>query len=234
MVSLIVAPRNGGVPVSISKSTQPNAQMSAALVDRVSARLLRAHVGRGPENRPGCGPRAAVVDRLDVAGVRRAGLGQAEVEDLRRRRSVVRVMFAGFRSRWMKPRLVRGLQRVGDLPRDRQRLSDRQRAARDPLRERAPSTSSRIRRGRRRRASSESVDGADVRMIQRRRAPRLAFEAREAIGIGREELGQHLDRDVASEPRIARAIDLAHPACAERAGDLVRAEPGARPEWHAA
>ena len=35
--------------------------------------------------------------------------------------------------------------------------------------------------------------------------------------------GQHLDGDVATEPRVARAIDLAHPARAERRGHDVRA-----------
>ena len=39
--------------------------------------------------------------------------------------------------------------------------------------------------------------------------------------------GQNLDGDVAAEPRVARAIDLAHPAGAERRDDLVRAR-GAR------
>ena len=37
--------------------------------------------------------------------------------------------------------------------------------------------------------------------------------------------GQHLDRDLAAEARIARAVDLAHAARAERREDLVRAEP---------
>ena len=44
------SPSNARVPVSISYSTQPNAQMSAALVDRLAARLLRAHVGGGAED----------------------------------------------------------------------------------------------------------------------------------------------------------------------------------------
>ena len=35
---------------------------------------------------------------------------------------------------------------------------------------------------------------------------------------------QHLDRDVAPEPRVAGAIDLAHPARAERRQDLVGTE----------
>ena len=56
------------------------------------------------------------------------------------------------------------------------------------------------------------------------RGPRLLLEAAQALGIGREDGGQHLDRDVAPEPRVARAVDLAHPARAERDEDLVGAE----------
>jgi hypothetical protein len=35
---------------------------------------------------------------------------------------------------------------------------------------------------------------------------------------------EDLDRDDAPEPRIARAVDLAHPALAQRAEHLIRAE----------
>ena len=46
------------------------------------------------------------------------------------------------------------------------------------------------------------------------------------LGVLRERRGQHLDRDVAVELRVARAIDLAHAARADGAGDLVGADPG--------
>ena len=45
------------------------------------------------------------------------------------------LMFAGFRSRWTMPLLVRRFERLGDLPRDRQRLVERIGPARDALRE---------------------------------------------------------------------------------------------------
>ena len=38
------------------------------------------------------------------------------------------------------------------------------------------------------------------------------------------DLGQDLDGDVAIEPRVAGAIDLAHAACPQGGEDLVRAE----------
>ena len=59
------------------------------------------------------------------------------------------------------------------------------------------------------------------------RVLRFALEPREPIGVGGERLGQDLDRDVAIQLRVARAIDLAHAAGAEGRQDLVRAEAGA-------
>ena len=44
--------------------------------------------------------------------------------------SGVILMFAGFRSRWTMPLVVGGVERIGDLPRDRQRLCNRQPAVR--------------------------------------------------------------------------------------------------------
>ena len=61
-------------------------------------------------------------------------------------------------------------------------------------------------------------------MVQRGEQLRLALETREAVRIGREEVGQDLQRDVAIEPRIARAIHLAHAARADERDDFVGAE----------
>ena len=61
-------------------------------------------------------------------------------------------------------------------------------------------------------------------MIQRGRGARLLFEAAQTVGVGGEGRGQHFDGDIASEPRIARAIHLAHPAGSDEGDDLVRAE----------
>ena len=67
---------------------------------------------------------------------------------------------------------------------------------------------------------------------ERREQLGLALEAREPLGILRELGGQRLDGDVAAEARVARAIDLAHAARAERRDDFVGAESGAGGEWH--
>ena len=68
-------------------------------------------------------------------------------------------------------------------------------------------------------------------MIERRERLRFAREAREPVGIGRERLGQHLQRDVAIEFGVAGAIDLTHSAFADQRGDFVDAETGAGGKW---
>jgi hypothetical protein len=58
--------------------------------------------------------------------------------------------------------------------------------------------------------------------------------ARDALGILRERRGQHLECDLAMEPRVARAIHLAHAARAERRDDFVGPELVAGGQRHAA
>ena len=65
------------------------------------------------------------------------------------------------------------------------------------------------------------VNRDDVRMIERRGGARFALESRASIGIGGERLRQNLDRDVASELRVSRAIHVAHSTGADERSDLV-------------
>ena len=69
-------------------------------------------------------------------------------------------------------------------------------------------------------------------MIQRSQGFRFPLEAREPVGVVREGLGQDLDRDVAVQLRIARAIDLPHAPFADQRGDLVDAEACTGSESH--
>ena len=62
-------------------------------------------------------------------------------------------------------------------------------------------------------------------MIERRQELGFTVEAGDAIGVDGKGGGQHLDGDVAIQLRVARAIDLAHPARADRGNDRVRPEP---------
>ena len=70
----------------------------------------------------------------------------------------------------------------------------------------------------------EAVDRGDVRVVELREELRLALESRQALLVLGERRGQDLDRDLALQPRVGRAVDLAHPALAELGGDLVGAE----------
>ena len=61
-------------------------------------------------------------------------------------------------------------------------------------------------------------------MIQRGEHFGLALKPGEPIGVAGELERKDLDRDLALQPRVGRAVDLAHAARAERRHDLVRAE----------
>ena len=64
-------------------------------------------------------------------------------------------------------------------------------------------------------------------MIELPGGARLLLEPMHPAGIGRQRLGDQLDRHVATETRIARAVDVAHAAGAQPADDLVRTDPRA-------
>ena len=63
-----------------------------------------------------------------------------------------------------------------------------------------------------------------MRMIERREDVCFALEARHALGIQREGIGQDLDRDVATQSGVSGAIHLAHAAGAKGGEDLIRPE----------
>src|SRR6185503_11445717 len=63
---------------------------------------------------------------------------------------------------------------------------------------------------------------------------RLALEARAQIGATCELRRQDLDGDAAVEPGVACAVDLPHPARAERRNDLVWTEARSWGEFHGA
>ena len=125
--------------------------------------------------------------------------------------------------------LVRRFERVGDLLRDWQRFVERDRAARDPLRQILALDQFHhegVQAGR----FLDRIDRRDVRMIQRRERLRLALEPRHAFGVGGERVRQDLDRDLAAERRVRRPVDLPHAALTDQRGDFVDAEAGAGSE----
>ena len=144
----------------------------------------------------------------------------------------VSMTLPGLRSRWIDAGAVRAVERVGDL--GAELAARRPPAARRGVRRAAsvsPSISS-ITQVVGVALASDVEQRADVRMVERRDGPRLALEAGAHLGVGRQVLGQHLDRDVAPEARVARAVHLAHAAGAERGDDLVGSEPGPGGQCH--
>ena len=71
---------------------------------------------------------------------------------------------------------------------------------------------------------TDVVDGRDVGMTQRGRRAGFLLEAREPLGIRGKCWRQDLDGDVAAEPRVAGAIDLAHATFAKLGKDLIGAK----------
>ena len=69
-------------------------------------------------------------------------------------------------------------------------------------------------------------------MVQRGGRPRFLLEALQPLGVGDQAGRQDLDRDVATEPRVARPIDFAHAARAKERDDLISAESSAGREGH--
>jgi hypothetical protein len=129
-------------------------------------------------------------------------------------------------------RLVRRLEPLGDLPTNLERLLHGHGPAREPFsqcfarhepeREEVDLPS-----------LIDPVDLRDARMVEARERLRFALEPLEPLLVRRELLGQDLDRDLAREPGVARAIDLPHRAGAERAQDLVACERLSGDEGHA-
>jgi hypothetical protein len=212
------------------------------------ARLFRRHVGGCAENHSVRGHRRRARNRRGVgerSGGRRRrpriqGFGETEIEHLDRAvgadLDVRRLQIA-----MHDALLVRGFERLGNLPRDRQHLGERHRSARD-LRgqvvaldefhhERSYVVSG-FSRTFNSRTFLEAVDGGNVGMVQRRQRLRFPREPRETLGVVREQRRQDFDRDVTIQLRVAGAIHLAHPAFTNLRGHFVRAEARAGVEAH--
>ena len=159
----------------------------------------------------------------------RPGLGQAEVEDLHLAVGC-ELDVGGLEVAVDDALLVRLLEGLGDLLRDLEGLGDRDRPALQALGEvLAGGELHREEVGGRavgERRALEAVDVGDACVVEGREDLRLALEAGEPIGIGGKSLGKQLDRDVASELRVRRPVDVAHAARAEGRHDPVGSETG--------
>jgi hypothetical protein len=146
-------------------------------------------------------------------------LGQAEIQHLHR--AVVAHLDVGRLEVAVDDALfVRRFERVGDLPRDGQRVGNRHRPLCDPLRERVALDQfhhERVRLA----AVLEAVDVGDVGMVEGGQHLGLAPEPPEALRIVAERRRQDLERDVPVQFGVARPIHLAHAACAEQGDDFI-------------
>ena len=69
-------------------------------------------------------------------------------------------------------------------------------------------------------------------MVQGRGRARLLCEALQPLRIAGERRGENLDGDIAIQPGIAGAVNLAHAARAQRRLNFIRAEFHARRQGH--
>ena len=138
-------------------------------------------------------------------------------------------MLPGFKIAVDDAGAMRGGERVGDLHRVGQRLAERQLAAPQPRRQRLAVEE----------LHHQEVDAvlvadieqrADVGMRQGRHGARLAIEALARRRVRDQIVRQDFDRDSPIETRVARLVDFAHAAGAERGDDLVGPEARARLE----
>src|SRR5262245_39405790 len=115
---------------------------------------------------------------------------------------------------------MRSIQRVRDLSRDGQGIARGYRPAAQPIGQRLAVDELQHERWH---AAGlfEPVDGADVRMIERREHARFAVEPRHPLAVRREHGWYYLDRAFTPKLRVVLAIDLAHPARADESRDQV-------------
>ena len=192
-------------------------------------RLLRAHVGGGPENhashRARRGARHISRPRRVERDARRwfQGLRQSKVQHLHR--AIVADLDVGRLEIAMHDAaFVGGLEGFADLARYRQRVVQWKRACRQELLECASldelqhQSVNAVR-------ILEAINRRDVWMIERGEDFGFSTKPPETIHIARYVPWQDLDRDVTLQLRVGRAVDLSHSAGTERAGDLERADP---------
>jgi len=101
------------------------------------------------------------------------------------------------------PLLVRGFECFGNLSCDRESFINRYRPPSDSIRERFA-----LNELENKRAFFEAVDRSNVRVVQRGKQLRFAFESCKPIGIRRVRLRQDLDSNITLEARIAGAVHL--------------------------
>src|SRR5262249_29141301 len=80
---------------------------------------------------------------------------------------------------------------------------------------------------------AEIVNGENVGMVEGAGGAGFLFEPQPPRGIGSYIVRQHLERDLAPQPGVARPVDFAHTSSADRRNDFIGTEPGSRGKGHA-
>ena len=119
---------------------------------------------------------------------------------------------------------MRRLERLGDLPCDRNGVLDRHGPAADAIGKilaRRQFHGEKVDLGLPVGISlADLVDPGNVRVVQLRQQLGLTLESGQALGVGDERVGQHFDRHLALEPGVLGSVDGSHSAFTELGGDL--------------
>lgn len=128
--------------------------------------------------------------------------------------------------------LVSGIEGIGNLPRNVERLVHRQRTvAEQPIGERATFDELEHERANAV-AFLDAVDRGNARMVERGEYLRFPIESCQPFGVARERLRQHFECDVTIEPQIAGPIDFSHAAGPHGLNDFVGTETRTGSEGH--
>ena len=193
-----------------------------AMIDRCASKLLRCQVGHRPQHHLRV-PLLRRFGRRLRAAVPGLPPRQAEVEDLHTPRceheDVLRLQIEVGDAA-----CVRGGETLGRLEHDGHRGAPRQRlaghalaqvASRQQLGDHVPAPA----------VLADVEDPENAGVGERREQARLVVELREAGGRALHPRGEDLERDLAPEAAVPRAIHGPEPAGAEHTPDLVRSEP---------
>jgi hypothetical protein len=223
--------REGSFPRGELVENDPKGEQIGARIDSLAAHLLGRHVANGADDLSRRRDRRRHRHGLRCVGHRLVcELREAEVEDLHpplaSDHDVRRLQIA-----MNDAALVRGREGVGEGDRQIEDVPEREPARDDQLIEAAalhelhrqkPDAAALFRR----------EEGHDVRMVEASDGPRLALETRETVR-GRSQVSRKdLDCDLAPQPGVASAVDLAHSPGAEGGDDLVGPETGSGDERH--
>ena len=189
------------------------------MIDAIAARLLGRHVGGRADDEARRRVRTGRSDRRCVGRDHFDELRQAEVDDLR-----VAVLGDHHVGRLEiavdQPLFVRTGKPFSDLDRDIERALGLQGPTDQDLAELV--TADQLHRDERHTLGlADFVDHRDVRVLDQRRGPRFLEHPLAADTIVHEILGQDLERHLAPQVQVARAIHHAHAAAADLLDDFV-------------